>query len=1133
MIPLIKSHFSVGKSLIQDTNIRTDKENEPDQPTTVEGILKETGWKKLFVTDDSTAGFYPLYEVAKKAGAQLIFGWRVTIVDDGTRLEKQNGSKILIFVKSEKGWKALIKLATKAQTDFFFEEPRLDWNALHAGWNEDLTLALPHYDSFLDLNNRTSRQSIPDFRGLKPFVFIEDNDLPFDALIEEKSREYAKEFNLDIVDTKTIYYGKREDAIFLSARKLMDRKTYGGGTIEEPNLEYFSSCEFCLEAALEKPYGNDKFEAEFEKPLELFLPGVRLPEFILEEEDRKLYKIPQKASESEILRILARHGYQEKVKRGEIDKSKSKEYGERVEKEIKILEDTSFVPYILLVFMVMRFARKNNLAHGFGRGSSAGSLVNWLLGITDIDPLPGDLYFERFISTTRAKAEVINGVTYIKGALMDIDLDFGAEARDRIVKYLEERYAGRFAKLSTFNTKTTKALLKDAGKILGLFSEEEIKVYSDEIPVRFGKVAKPEKAYEESEKFKKFADENPLVYRCLKKLQGIIGNFSSHASAYVISHAPLSDFVPLQYGTDNEIVTSCDAHVSEKSIIKLDLLGLQSVTLLDNVVKATGIDPSKIDYNSWDKIYIHLQNLETPSNLFQLGGAAMRGLQKIKPRDMMALSDVLAICRPGSFVFIDPYAEFYNGIADKISLHPLFDEILSKSSGVLLYQETLMALFQKMGFSLAEADDIRRIVGKKKTDEIAEWEGKIYKKAEENNIPKEAAEVLWKLALASSDYSFCKSHSVAYSRLSALSVYCKFNYPSEFFLEALKLAKEKQDPSGEVAEIVQELPYFDIKLLPPSLTKSQRDFCLEGKDIRFGLEAIKGVSEKSINAILQFIDKEKTNLFTVFQAAKQSKVNSGVFTALLETGILDDLTSFDRQKTVFCAKIWNELTAKEQTYCLENGEKFDYDLIAMLKVYPEWTGANGKRIGTDSRLETLRKKSSPFAAIYKENSKNPLVSQWLFEKKLLGYCPSITLSELFEEYPHLKKINSVKTESYEKEQVRMVAEIKEVKTGISKKSGNKYAKITISDETGTIDTLFAGEKWLSYIAQHGEPEEDQLVYIQGSKGGEGDIVFINSMIPQALQIFSRVSDLKRYEAKELKKTEKSLDNSENQVDASA
>ncbi len=1120
MIPLLKTDFSIGRSIIQLSRISDGTPNKPDQPDTVRDMAEEFSWKKIYLCENNLGGFVPAYKEAKKVKAQLCFGWIVSIVEDASKKEDQPSSKVTIWVKSEAGWKSLVKIATKAQVAHSFNgQTRTDWKTLQEHWTDELVLGIPFYDSFLHVNSCSKNAVVPDFGSIRPYIFVENNDVFFDGMLREKALEFAKAYGFPVVEAKTCYYKNRADLIFFQARKLMDRKTFGGGTVEEPNMEYFASNEFCVESYLENKdkvgSGEAAFDKEFDKPLELFLPGVRLPEFKLDEEDRKEYKIKKGATNIEILRTLARHGYKEKMEAGYIDKARSEEYGKRFEYELDMLEKTSFDSYILLVWDTTRFAIKNNLAHGFGRGSSAGSLINYLIGIVDVDPVVEGLYFERFISLSRAKTEVIDGVKYLAGSLCDIDCDYGAEARDRVIEYLSSKYPGKFAKLSTYNTQTTKALMKDAGKVIGCFSEDQMKFFSDEVPVKFGKVAKPEEAYEASEILKGFCDENPIVFGCVKKLQNCIKNFGSHASAYIISFNNLDEFMPLQYGTDGEVVTSADAEVTELTTIKLDLLGLQSVTLFDNVVKALDIDINAIDYTSWDKIYKFLQNLEAPTGLFQISGsAAVRGSNKIKPKTKDDLSAVLAICRPGSFVFLDQYADYINGKGEKPSLHPLFDDILEKTAGVMLYQESLMAMFVKVGFSLSEADDIRRVVGKKKVEEMAQWESKIYEKCKENGHDIGAAKALWKVAEMSADYSFNKSHSVAYAKLTALSVYLKFNHPQNFFLELLRLSKDKQDQAAEVAAIVQELPYFEIKLLPPSLTKSDRDFKIEGKDIRFGLEAIKGISEKSIAHLQSFINKEKTNLFEVFQAAQQSKVNATVIGALIEVGVLEDVSEFDRQETVLFSKIWKELTAREQSYCLRNGAEFNWNLREMVKNYMAWTGPDGKAIAKESRFQTIKKNCQPALKLWAENSKNKDISQYLFEKKLLGYCPSFTIAELFTEFDELQTTYQIKFELYEKDNVKLAAEVKEVKTGVAKKSGNKYAKITFTDETGTMEGLFTGKKWADYLARHGEPQEGQLVHVQGVKGpGDDAVIFIDKLDVQALSIFSRVSDLKRYQEK--------------------
>jgi DNA polymerase-3 subunit alpha len=384
-----------------------------------------------------------------------------------------------------------------------------------------------------------------------------------------------------------------------------------------------------------------------------------------------------------------------------------------------------------------------------------------LIGVTKVDPIVRELYFERFISYSRAKTNVINGVRWLTNC-PDIDCDFSEGGRTAVIEYLSEKYKGRFVKLSTYGTGVTKALLKDTGKIIANYSEDNLKAVSDAIPKKFGRVASPEASYEEAPLFKDFCDKNPLAYKAMVKLQGIIKNQGTHASAFLLSHDPLDTFMPIEsrYNNKNkafELSTSCDMTVSESMAVKLDILGLKTVEILDNVIKKVGEDREKIDYESWDDIYVHLQKLETPSNLFQISGdGASAGLNKIRPRSLEHLAAVLAICRPGSFVFIDQYADYINGAGDRPNLHPLFDDILEKTGFVVLYQESLMAMGVKLGLTLSEADDLRKVTSKKRADEIDAWEEKIYKVAKENGHDEEAARAFFAVAKASADYSFNK-----------------------------------------------------------------------------------------------------------------------------------------------------------------------------------------------------------------------------------------------------------------------------------------------------------------------------------------------------------------------------------------
>lgn len=1114
MLKLFKTDFSLSRSILQVDPYDREKPIDADGPDNLIQIAGELNLSQVVLVEDNLGGFIHTYKELKKHKRSIIFGWRISFVQDASDLSDQPSHKIVIFVKNAEGWKSLIKLSTKAQTTFFHKEPRLDYKTLHEYWSDNLVLAVPFYDSFIHKNLTTKDTHIPDFGVIKPYFFIESNDIPFDNLVKTGVNNYVDENGGNVINAKSIYYRNREDCYIYQARRLFERKTFKLGTLEEPNMEFFCSQEFCLESAVENEgeisKSEENFLSLFNEPLELFLPGIRLPEFSMPEEEKTRYNVPQNASNDDILRILAREGYKKRLQAGEIPSDQGEMYAKRANYELKIFAETCFTDYILLVWDVMNFVNTRNLAKGLARGSAAGSLINFLLGITEVDPIPHGLYFERFVNPDRAEKTVIDSVTYLKSAA-DVDIDLGASAKEETIKYLREKYPGRFCKLATYGTYATKAAVKDCMKIIGGFSEDETKKISDEVSSLFGKVASPEKAYEESEIFRNFMDANPKIYKAVRKIHEGRRNISSHASAYLITWDTLDNIYDLRYGSDNEIISSVDMTTTESMCIKLDLLGLHTVSLLDNAAKSAGVNIRKLDYNS-PEIYKYLVKLDCPAWLFQISGdAAVRSLNKVGILgNLEILSCILSICRPGSFAFLDQYADYLNGRSEKPVLHPLFNDILEKTSGICLFQESLLELFMKLGFSASSADSIRRIVGKKKKDEMLLWEQKIYDTAKEHNVDQSAAKAVWDIALASADYSFNKSHAVSYAMMTAASVYLKFCHPLDFFVEALKLCKEKQDPIEEISSLVRELPHFGIKLLPPDLVKSGVDFKKENGNIRYGLSSIKSVAEKSIVKIQQFINKDRTNLFELFESAKQAKLNSTVFLALIETGCMDEIES-NRQRVGLAWRVYNQLTPREIQYCLKNGEKYDYDLVLALRDFLNWVDISGKKIGKESRLVTLRKKCEPYFQIYRENSKTPNLSEYMHEKELLGTSQH-NLRQLFVEYPNLQSVDKIKTSLYEKDSIHAVVEIIDIKIATAKKSDKKYCRLEIADETGVFSVIYTDEKWSNYIAKNPAPQEGQIIRIKGTKGL--DIIWGEELFIQHLDIYLRVRDLKKLQKKE-------------------
>lgn len=353
------------------------------------------------------------------------------------------------------------------------------------------------------------------------------------------------------------------------------------------------------------------------------------------------------------------------------------------------------------------------------------------------------------------------------------------------------------------------------------------------------------------------------------------------------------------------------------------------------------------------------------------------------------------------------------------------------------------------------------------------------------------------------------SHATAYSQLTALTVYLKFKYPLYFYLECIKNAFKGQDPFYEISQIIPELPYFGIELLPPDLIKSEANFTLEGNNIRFGLGAIKSVNEKSIKNLQSFIDREKTNKFLVFQAAKESKLNISVLAALIQCGVLSSFSN-DRSRLVLEAQVYSKLSDRERLYCLTNGVKYNYDLFTALKDYTNW---NDGKAFKESRLNTIKRDIEPYREMYSYNKQNPKLTSYIYEKELLGFSYSHSLVSIFQpEYPELKSCENIKNNVDKGQTVHYIGHVSWMVKGKSRKTGADYVKLEVYDGSGSIICIMSGDKLARYMAQSQIPDEDDIVLIEGSKGD--DCIFVNRLELQEFNIYFKTSQLNKAKKKE-------------------
>ena len=488
---------------------------------------------------------------------------------------------------------------------------------------------------------------------------------------------------------------------------------------------------------------------------DLPIHGIRFPTFVIEDHHRKTANIADGGSNFDFLKELTMQGFSKRtnLKKGTPD---YEIYTARIKRELDTYSELGFVDYILMVWDVVDHCNSNGIPVGRGRGSCVSSLVLYLIGVTQEDPIKYGLFFERFVSKARAKKKVVDGITYIDGKLApDIDLDFCYRSRAKVIDYVYEKYKGKTSKILTVGTLSGKILMKDCGKIVGDKQEQEMIEVADMIPKIFGQVKDIESAYSEVKKFKEWCDKNRDVYEVALKLRGLNNHKGSHASGYVVSFGPIGDICPLELNSEKELTASYDMVWMNLLAVKLDLLGLRAATLVHDICGSLGIDKNTINIDD-PLIYENLNNLRTPHGIFQIEADCNFGVnQTVKPKNIEHLTAIVSLGRPGALSFVDSYAEYVRTGASQ-PFHPFFEDVLKDTGGNVLFQEQVIKMAHKIGFSLDEGETLRRVVGKKLTKEVVEWKQKITDKIKENNLVPKIGELFWEVLEASSNYSFNK-----------------------------------------------------------------------------------------------------------------------------------------------------------------------------------------------------------------------------------------------------------------------------------------------------------------------------------------------------------------------------------------
>lgn len=853
---------------------------------------KELGMDSIALTDHGNLyGAVEFYKKAKKAGVKPILGIETYVAPFG-RFNKRpkiddRRFHLILLAKNQTGWKNLIQLATKSHLEGFYYKPRVDKELLkqHSEGLIALSACLSGETAKLILENKIAEaeKSAIEYREIfgNGNFYLEIGShikIPGVEKVRKEIIALSKKTGIPLVATQDIHYIKKEDApyhdILLAVQtgnKLNDEDRL---TLKEDDFSMRSPEEMAELFKDEPEAVANAAKIAAECNVEIELGKIHLPNF----------ETPEGETADSYLKKLCLEKLPHRFKEAnEIVKN-------RLDYELAMITKTGFADYFLIVQDFINWAKNQGIVVGPGRGSSAGSLVSYILNITDIDPIKYGLIFERFLNPDRIQ-------------MPDIDVDFADTRRDEVVAYVREKYGNdRVAQIITFGTMAARAAVRDAGRALGLsygFCDEIAKMIpfhpSTDKSVAF--LPKDiEMITELKERYQKNADAKKLLDAAMK-LEGVARHASVHACGIVISKEPLTEYLPLQYApqNDNIIITQFEMHsVEDLGLLKMDFLGLANLTTIEETIKLVAqikdekIEIARIPLDDAATFKI-LQSGET-TGVFQLESSGMRHyLKELKPTEIEDIIAMISLYRPGPMELIPQYIRRKFGKEKITYLHPLLEPILKNTYGVGVYQEQMMRIARDLaGFTLAEADTLRKAIGKKIKALLDQQKEKLINGMVKNNIPLKTANEIWNLFPPFARYGFNRSHGACYAMIGYQTAYLKAHYPIEFMASLLNAGAGDTD---RTALLVADARRGGIEILPPDINRSSTSFMPEDDKIRFGLLAVKNIGSNIVATIIEERSRGGPfqDLKDFLNRVKHRDLNKKSLESLIKCGALDSL----------------------------------------------------------------------------------------------------------------------------------------------------------------------------------------------------------------------------------------------------
>ena len=833
---------------------------------------KERGYSALALTDRNVMyGTAAFYKECIKQNIKPIIGLTVDVISEK---HTDTAFPLVLLAKNRNGFQNLLKLSSAVQTKNKQGIP-IRWLKHYA---DGLFAFTPGYkgeieQSLLAEDIEHAKETVALFKSiLAPghfYLSLQKHGMEAETSLNERLKDLARTSETRLMAANDVKYTNKEDRFAHTCLTAIKN----GVTLAEIEHDEWESEEHYLKSKQEMV---ELFSDEPEV-LENTWEIASKCEFQLGEKVAALPKYPLPDGQTAVRHLLelCEQGLRQRYS------TPSKIHMERLYYELDVINRMGYSDYFLIVWDFMKYARDNGILTGPGRGSAAGSMVAYVLFITDVDPIKYDLLFERFLNPERI-------------TMPDIDIDFPDDKREQVIEYVKNKYGElHVAQIITFGTLAAKAALRDVGRAFGL-SMKELEQLSKAIPSKLG--ISLEQSLRESKQLQTLIAESPKnkqIFETACKIEGLPRHASTHAAGVVLSEEPLVQIVPIQGGNEEVYLTQYSMeHLEELGLLKMDFLGLRNLSLLQSIIETIqrqtkrriAIKEIPLD----DPAVFQLLSKGETTGIFQLESDGMRNvLKRLKPTEFEDIVAVNALYRPGPMENIPLYINRKHGKEEIDYYHPDLKLILEKTYGVIVYQEQIMQIASKMaGFSLGEADLLRRAVSKKQRDVLAAERVHFVNGALAKGYTQQAADEIYELIVRFADYGFNRSHAVAYSMIAYQLAYLKANYPLFFMASLLTSAVGNE---GKIMQYIQELKQMDMKVMPPSINKSHFAFTVEDSDILYSLAAVKGVGASVLKEVFRARRQKRfEDLFDFCLRTSPKIVNRKIIEAFIHAGCFDE-----------------------------------------------------------------------------------------------------------------------------------------------------------------------------------------------------------------------------------------------------